>query len=579
MKVFKIALIILLLGSVSVLSLSCASDSDSAPSSENQAVTVQRGNLTIDITAAGNLALSRTEELAFDLFSPATARETVWTVEEVLVETGDLVEKGQVLAKVDTSEWDEGLSTLEDAVTTAERLVTAKKRALIQYELNLIDAKNALEDTLAQYVWSDDIFTARQAVWRAESQVEEAEAMLGEGLVREIYDPTSLSSTVTFQDVRTAGDIKVWTDRLITASDTLQAARVNLDELLAASAANAKVTYAEERLRAAQVKLDELIVAAVHDTEADRIERNEKIAAQRLKIELAQQRLEDAQNALDGVNKKRLLLEQAEGNVDDAHLAIKDAETSLGDAQQDLDEAISKSPLITATFDGFVVEVNVEGGDEITTGTVAVVIADPNKFEADILVSEMDILQIKLGGEALVQVDAMSGISLSANVTHISPTATIQSGVVNYEVKVEVQSLPSNEKKRQEVMENVEQEQGGQSRGRQQEPISAMVPQELQLREGLTVTVSIIVDEATDVLLVPNSAITRRGKDTIVEVLKNGVAEERNIQPGVTDYQFTEVTDGLSEGEQIIVPQGTITNTPSTTPSSGIPREMRRILQ
>ena len=77
MRVAKIALIMLLLGSVSVLSLSCASKADSAVS-ENQIVTVRRGNLTTDITAAGNLALSRTEDLAFDIFyAKASAKATL----------------------------------------------------------------------------------------------------------------------------------------------------------------------------------------------------------------------------------------------------------------------------------------------------------------------------------------------------------------------------------------------------------------------------------------------------------------------------------------------------------------------
>ena len=63
----------------------------------------------------------------------------------------------------------------------------------------------------------------------------------------------------------------------------------------------------------------------------------------------------------------------------------------------------------------------------------------------------MDILQVKLEGEAWVEVDAMQGMSLSAKVTHISPTATIQSGVVNYEVKVEIESLEAVVTQRQEA--------------------------------------------------------------------------------------------------------------------------------
>ncbi len=62
--------------------------------SESQIVTVQIGDLTIDITAASNLALSAREDLPF---------RTAGFVEEILVEEGDVVEKGQVLASLDTT--------------------------------------------------------------------------------------------------------------------------------------------------------------------------------------------------------------------------------------------------------------------------------------------------------------------------------------------------------------------------------------------------------------------------------------------------------------------------------------------
>ena len=97
MKYFRIPLIILVLFGVITLSLSCAAKPDSTLEMESQVVTVERGDLTVDITAVGNLALSIKEDLAFDLFYQEG------TVEEVLVEEGDPVEEGQVLARVDTS--------------------------------------------------------------------------------------------------------------------------------------------------------------------------------------------------------------------------------------------------------------------------------------------------------------------------------------------------------------------------------------------------------------------------------------------------------------------------------------------
>jgi HlyD family secretion protein len=379
-------LITLVLGSISVLSLSCASKSESAP--QNQVVTVQRGDLTVDITASGNLALSVKEDLAFEMAG---------TVEEVMVEEGESVQKGQLLARLDTTQWETNLTLLEISV--------------LQAEINLKNANYTLEQA---------------------------------------KEPISTTGKVTS----------------VVAVDPLD------------------------------------------------------IEIKELQVKLAQMRLEDAKKALD--------------------------------------EAKKASPEVVAPFAGFIATVNVNGGDEVKKGTVAVVIADPNKFEADILVSETDILQVKLGGNASVQVGAMQGMSLPAKVTHISPTATIQQGIVNYKVKVEVQSL-----------ETVIQEQ---QQARQQRQMPAVLPADFQLREGLTITVSIVVEQKTGVLLVPNGAITTKGRQTYVQVMSpDGTIEERPITAGISNWQYTEVTSGLSEGEKVIVQQKTTTTSTTTQqPTGGI---------
>jgi multidrug efflux pump subunit AcrA (membrane-fusion protein) len=438
MKLAKMLLIVSALCSIGVLSLSCASEPESEPVTENQIVTVEKGDLTVDITASGNLALSVTEDLAFEMAG---------TVEEILVAEGDSVEERQVLARLDTTEW-------EDELKTLERQLTAKQLSLLQAEINLKNANLALE------------------------QAEE-----------------ETTTTVT-------GDI------------------------------------------------------VQNYTDPDEIDILE------LKLELAEANFEDAQEALD-------------------------------QAQEDLDQALNASPEVVAPFAGFVTKVNVAGGDEVKKGTVAVTLADPNKFEADILVSEIDILQVKLGGQASVQVDALEGLSLPAEVIHISPTAAIQSGVVNYNVKVQVASLAEmmqeQQQIKQEAMQETEQgnlperlkqaieagqitqeqaeemmEQMQQRQGEQQRQMATAILDDFQLKEGMTVTVTIIVDERNDVVLVPNGAVTTAGRQTYVQVLLgDGTTEQRSITTGISDWQYTEVTEGLSEGEQVIVPQGTATT--STT--------------
>ncbi len=498
MMVFKMVLMTLVMAVLVALLPGCAS-SDAAEPAENQVVTVQRGDLTVDITASGNLVLSTKEDLAFEISG---------IVAEVLVAEGDTVIEGQVLAKLDTSEWEDELDALESQLTAAERQLTTRQRDLLQAEINIINAEITLDK--ANDEWLDTV--------SAGYKVKQAKRYL-EFLKYESDVSTSLDIHYARESLEDA-----WDDFLSVASESRD------------------------------------------------------------------------------VSAKEMAAEVTQGRLEDARIAIEDAQQAIEDAQQELDEAQGNSLEITATFDGFITMVNVDGGDEVKTGTVAVQLADPAKFEADILVSEVDIFQVELGGAASVQVDAMPGMNLPAKVTHISPTATIQSGVVNYEVKVEIQSLQATrpegagarpgtvpgelpERLRQaieegrltreqaaEMMRQRQPGQGGFPGGRpggQPGQIPAMAPEDFQLREGLTVTVSILVEERNNVLLVPNQAVTRQGSDTLVQVMKDGVIEPRVIETGISNWQYTEVTDGLSEGEPVVIPQGTAT-TP-TTPQGGRP--------
>ena len=240
-------------------------------------------------------------------------------------------------------------------------------------------------------------------------------------------------------------------------------------------------------------------------------------------------------------------------------LQVKVAQSGLANAKKQLADALNASPEITAPFDGFITTVNVSAGDAgvsgngVPKGTVACQLVDPNKFQADILVSELDISQVKLEGDATVGIDAMSAIKLPAKVTYISPTATIQSGVVNYKVTVEITSL--------EPVQSSQPGQGGTTLPALSEQATAMpTSQAVQLRQGLSATVNIPIQAKNNVLLIPNKAITRQQGVAHVNVLKtDGTTEQRSIKTGISDLQNTEVTDGLTEGEKVVISQTTTT--------------------
>lgn len=470
-KKLAISLIISILVGLAIPLIGCGSGTEEAELSETSVVTVQRGNLTIDITASGNLALSYTAEPAFEIAG---------YVEEVLVEEGDTVEEGQILASLDNTSLERTVKQAEQSVKTAEidleKVTSSYRRITYPYTYS---------------TFAFDVPAAVVAIHDAELELGEIEDLLDMGLSPEQYAEVS------------------W--QLHRAQDNLEQAGALLRR---------------------GVGVEQFI--------------GEDYSGETSPLAVAD----------------FWTLRAAQLDMDKAQVSLDNAIDNFDIAKEDMEKAV-----VVAPFAGFITNVGVEGGDEVFKGTVVAQVADPTKFEADILVSEMDIFQVKLGGEAWVEVDAMQGMTLPAEVTHISPTAIIQSGVVNYGVKVEVQSLETVMQERQETRQEAI------------EKTQMAIPEGFQLREGLTVTVSIIVEEATNVLLVPNSAISTQGKQTYVQiVLPDGTTEERAITTGISDWQYTEVTGGLSEGEQLIVPQGTATTTttPQQRPSGGmmIPRVM-----
>lgn len=533
----NIVIILIVLGLIGLtVSLTVdGSEQDEALAQESQTATVQRGDLALEITAAGNLALSRTEDLAIDLFyGQSGATGIKGTIGEVLVEEGDTVEEGQVLVTVDKDEWENQLSALEKALVTAQRNLTARQSALTKAERQVIALERevtAKEDdvTKAEHQVAAKEFAVRQAQLDVEtakynlSQIED---------VKEAQDDVDDAElNIKIAQMGKSGDLAglthdyaYWTQLLNNAYQDKKDAEEELKEVLAGTSTT--ITSSDDA---------EAIILEISKKQLAVEQEQMGLEDAKLDVAEAQKAVDDAKYALQDA---QLDVEDARQDVEDAKLDVEDTSQDVDDAQNDLDDAKTLSPVVTAPFAGFVTKVNVEGGEEVLKGTVAVQIADPNKFEAEILVSELDITQVKLGGEALVQVDA-TGLSLPATVTHIASTATIQSGVVNYNVTVEVQSTP----------------------------------EDANLREGLTVTVSLIVAERQNVLLVPYAAITTEAGQKYVQVVSpDGTTEKRAITTGITDYQFTEVTEGLSEGEQVLVSRGTTSESTTTQqqPSGGM---------
>jgi len=538
MKIAKVLLVIVILVTIIIVLPGCQAGTDTTTAPSTQVAAVTKGNLAQEISAAGNLALSHTEDLAVDLFYPTGTKGTIG---EVLVEAGDTVTKDQVLVTLDKSEWNDQLAALEDTVT-------AKERALTQAQINLKTAEQTLKN-------AHDLVSAKElSVLNATIGLQQAESALAAGIAAVDYN-------AALSELRAA---RTWLDYINTTYKSL-----GKEDFLVTQ------ENAEQRYTIAKTNYDN--ITAGYDGNELNLKKNQ-IKAAEMTFNAAQSDLLDAQ---DDIAVKELSLTLSQGNLQDAQKALQDAKDNLTKAQ-------AKSPEITAPFDGFITQVNVAGGDEVLNGTIAVQIADPDKFEADVLVSEMDIPDVKVGGQALVVADALPGTFLIATVTHIAPTATITSGVVNYNVKVQVEAtgansffkfgqsggdsnpIPSSGPGDSKIQGSstpsgtfrlnqgpgasggsaIPGVSGNQSIGQLPVPTNTYV----QLRQGLTVTVNIIIASRTGVLMVPNGAVTTEGSQSYVNIVQSsGEQEKRAVTTGISNWQFTEITEGLTEGEQVQV--------------------------
>ncbi|HEY7487898.1 MAG TPA: efflux RND transporter periplasmic adaptor subunit [Streptosporangiaceae bacterium] len=163
--------------------------------------------------------------------------------------------------------------------------------------------------------------------------------------------------------------------------------------------------------------------------------------------------------------------------------------------------------------------VPVAGGDAIVT------ITDVSRLRLSADVDETDILQIKRGVAATVELDAAPGATYQATVTGVGATPTQSSGGgVTYKVTLSLDS--------------------GTYAGGGQAPWP---------KPGMSAVVDLRVREARSALSVPSSAIVTSGQNATVWVVAGGRAERRVVRLGAQGDTVAQVVSGLGEGERIVV--------------------------
>lgn len=279
--------------------------------------------------------------------------------------------------------------------------------------------------------------------------------------------------------------------------------------------------------------------------------RSVETAVRRAEVNLADTRnkLKRAHSLAAGGILSREQLEASELQETSARLALDESREAVRQARANLDKArddLSKTTLYSPLA-GTVIKLNAEEGEVVVSGTmnnpasVIGTIADLSEILARVDVDETEVVDVELGQEAVLKVDALPGREYHGKVVEIGSSGVTrpnQPDVTFYEVKV------------------------------------LLADPDQALRPGMSVRAEIRADAHQQALVVPIQSVVERlpvapatataekaalaatnddaEEVKVVFVVVDGKARQRPVEVGLSDETHVEIVAGLKPGEQVV---------------------------
>jgi HlyD family secretion protein len=183
--------------------------------------------------------------------------------------------------------------------------------------------------------------------------------------------------------------------------------------------------------------------------------------------------------------------------------------------------------IIRASASGTVLERRVNPGDPVvplTTfqeGTVLMSLADMTTLEFRGTVDEIDVGKLAIGMPVRIEIGALPGSEVLATLTSIAPKAREKEGATVFDVEAAI------------------------------DPATA----DVALRAGYSANANVIIQEKTDILLVPERLVTLAEGKASVELpgpTPDAEPVKREIEVGLSDGLNMEVVSGLGEGDLVV---------------------------
>lgn len=286
---------------------------------------------------------------------------------------------------------------------------------------------------------------------------------------------------------------------------------------------------------------------------AQRDRMQSELAARHIEVERARVALRTAELNFGRAAKLREqgiqaqeLYDRAEVDLQNAKAAYASALETVRETQAGLTQANEdlRRTTIVAPIDGKIVQLNAHEGEVVVTGTmnnaasVIAVLADLSEILVETEVAETEVVQVHVGQNARVFVDAIPDKQYRGRVVEVGSSATVRqtagSGVRVFIVKV------------------------------------AIADADDRLRPGMTSRVEIVTSETTGSAVVPIQSVVERTKEGIrqggrdddddeaaakrkyVFVVRGGTAHAAEVRTGISDNAHVAILSGVRNGEQVV---------------------------
>jgi len=219
-------------------------------------------------------------------------------------------------------------------------------------------------------------------------------------------------------------------------------------------------------------------------------------------------------------------IDQARGQAEAKRAACDAANSTIevSRARIDVAQAALDRTRLVAPFDGIIAEVNGELGEFVTPSPIgiptppAIDLIDRSCLYVEAPIDEVDAPEIKVGMPANISLDAFGKQYFKGRVRQIAPyVADVEKQART--VDIEVDFLSEKDK-------------------------ANMLP-------GYSADVEVILDTRQHTLRIPTEALLE-GNRVYVYDPSDQTISETPVKTGLSNWQYTEITDGLKVGQQIV---------------------------